>query len=183
MRKDRRPPRPQWATPGESDRRRIVSWEDPAPAAAAARDLSGLEFLGAMVAGRIPPPPIGALVGLELVEVHEGRAVFTLEPAECHYNPIGSMHGGMITTLLDSAMSCAVHTTLPKGTGYTTLDLNVTFLRPVTVATGRLRGEGRAVHVGSRVGTAEGRVTDTAGKLYATGTTTCVILPATQTGR
>lgn len=101
--------------------------------------------------------------------------MFACEPAEYHYNPIGTVHGGLASTLLDSAMGCAVHSTLPAGAGYTTLELKVNMLRPIAVSTGRLLCEGRTVHVGGRVATAEGRLTDEAGKLYAHATTTCML--------
>lgn len=143
--------------------------------AAAAREMSGLEFLQAVVKQELPPAPIAELMGFGSVEVEEGRVVFACEPAEYHYNPIGTVHGGVASTLLDSAMGCAVHSTLPAGAGYTTLELKVNMLRPITVSTGRLLCEGCTVHVGGRVATAEGRLTDEAGKLYAHATTTCML--------
>jgi len=139
--------------------------------------MSGLEHLEAIRDGRIPPPPIAELMGFELVEVGHGRATFAVKPGAQHYNPIGVVHGGLAATLLDSAMGCAVQSTLDAGTAYTTLDLNTTFLRPMTVDTGRVVCEATVVHTGSRVATAEGRVfSATTGKLIATGTCTCVIL-------
>ena len=140
-------------------------------------EMSGLEHLEAIRDGRFPPPPIAELLGFELVEVGRGRATFAVEPGEQHYNPIGVVHGGIAATLLDSAMGCAVQTTLEAGVGYTTLDLNVTFLRPMTVGTGKVLCEAGVVHTGSRVATAEGRVFSArTGKLMATGTCSCVIL-------
>ena len=115
-------------------------------------------------------------MGFALTEVETGRAVFECEPSESHYNPIGSVHGGVISTLLDSALSCAVHSTLPAGTGYTTAELKVNFVRPVVAATGRLRAEGRVIHAGGRLATAEARLTDAAGKLYAHAVGTCLVL-------
>jgi len=112
----------------------------------------------------------------QLVELEEGRAVFAVDPAEYHYNPIGVVHGGLAATLLDSAMGCAVHSMLPAGTGYTTLELKVNFIRAMTAETGRVRAEGKLIHLGSRTATAEGRVIDESGKLYAQATTTCLIL-------
>ncbi|MGO8949973.1 MAG: PaaI family thioesterase, partial [Ktedonobacterales bacterium] len=111
-----------------------------------------------------------------LLEVDEGRALFVVQPAEYHYNPIGVVHGGLAATLLDSAMSCAIQTTLPAGVGYTTLEIKVNFVRPITLDSGELRCEGKVVHGGSRTATAEGQLLDQAGKLYAHGTTTCIIL-------
>src|SRR6185295_14670962 len=102
----------------QPSRERTITWEDPLPAATSARGLSGLEYMRAIAAGDVPPPPIAVLMGFELVEVEEGRAVFAVTPQEFHYNPIGVVHGGLAATLLDSAMGCAVHSTLPAGTGY-----------------------------------------------------------------
>jgi uncharacterized protein (TIGR00369 family) len=138
--------------------------------------MSGLEAMRAIVSGEIPHPPIGDLLRIRMTEADEGRVVCTLEPGEDQYNPIESVHGGVLTTLMDSAMSCAVHTTLPAGTGYTTLEVKASFLRPVSARTGRLTCEGRVVHAGSRVATAECRVVDGAGRLHAHGTVTCLVL-------
>ncbi|MDQ4129342.1 MAG: PaaI family thioesterase [Actinomycetota bacterium] len=157
------------------DRTRTVRWEDPAPGAEAAREMGGLEYLRAMLGGELPGPPIARLVGFDLLEVEEGRAVFECEPAEYHYNPIGSVHGGLACTLLDSAMGCAIHTELPAGVGYTTVELKVNFLRPITTQTRRLLCEGTAIHVGGRIATAEARLTDESGRLYGHATTTCMI--------
>jgi uncharacterized protein (TIGR00369 family) len=157
-------------------RTRTVTWEDPRPLAEAGRGLSGLEFLQKIVDGEFPPPPLAVLMNFNIVELREGYAVFAVEAAEYHYNPIGVVHGGLAATLLDSAMGCAVHSTLPAGTGYTTLEIKVNFIRAMTAETGRVRAEAKVVHVGSRTATAEGRVIDAAGKLYAHGTTTCLIL-------
>jgi uncharacterized protein (TIGR00369 family) len=110
--------------------------------------------------------------------VERGRAVFEVVPAEQHFNPIGVVHGGLAMTLLDSAMACSVQSELPAGSGYTTLEAKINLVRPVTLETGKLRAIGKVIHVGSRVGTAEGRLEDASGKLYAHGTTTCIILGA-----
>ena len=157
-------------------RTRTISWEDPHALAEAGRGLSGLEYLRKIVAGELPRPPIGALMNFNITELSEGRAVFTVEPAEYHYNPIGVVHGGLAATLLDSAMGCAVHSTLPAGEGYTTLEIKVNYIRPMTSETGRVRCEAKVIHVGGRTASAEGRVVDESGKLYAHGTTTCIIL-------
>ena len=159
------------------ERTRTVTWEDPSIPAGAAASMSGLEFIRAIIDGEIPPPPIAALLGMSIVEVEPGRAVFELAPAEFQFNPIGSVHGGVLTTLLDSAMGCAVHTMLPAGSAYTTLELKVNFLRRVTSETGSLRCEGTAIHVGRTVATAEARVTDGPGRLVAHATTTCLLFP------
>ncbi len=156
-------------------RTRTISWEDPRVAAEAGRNLSGLEYLQKIVTGEIPRPPISELMNFGLAELSEGHAVFTVEPAEYHYNPIGVVHGGLAATLLDSAMGCAVHSTLPAGVGYTTLEIKVNYIRPLTTKTGVVRCVAKVIHVGGRTATAEGRVVDAGGKLYAHGTTTCII--------
>jgi uncharacterized protein (TIGR00369 family) len=138
--------------------------------------MSGLEIMRAIVTGALPHPPIGGLLRIRMTDAEEGRVACVLEPGEDQYNPIGSVHGGVLATLMDSAMSCAVHSTLPAGTGYTTLEVKANFLRPVSASTGPLTCEGRVVHAGSRVATAEGRVVDGAGRLYAHGTVTCLVL-------
>ncbi len=116
------------------------------------------------------------MLGFWIVEADEGRVVFELTPTEDVYNPIGSVHGGVIATLCDSAMGCAVHSTLPAGTGYTTAEIKISYVRALTAATGAVRAEGRVLHTGSRMATAEGFVRDAAGTLYAHGTTTCLVL-------
>lgn len=156
-------------------RTRTINWEDPHALAEAARGLSGLEYLQKIVAGELPRPPISALMNFGLAELGEGRAVFTAEPAEYHYNPIGVVHGGLAATLLDSAMGCAIHTTLPAGAGYTTLEIKVNYVRALTAETGIVRCEAQVIYMGGRTATAEGRVIDDSGKLYAHGTTTCII--------
>lgn len=159
----------------EEGRIRTVTWEDPKVGADAARKMSGLDYLRSMARKELPAPPIASLMEFEAVEVEEGRVVFAVEPAEYHYNPIGAVHGGLVCTLADSAMGCAVHTELPAGTGYTTLELKVNFLRQITTRTGRVLCEGKTIHVGGRIATAEARLTDEAGKLYGHATTTCMI--------
>ena len=163
-------------TEKDSNRTRTVSWEDPRPLAQAGQEVSGLEFLQRIVNGELPPPPLARLLNFDLVELGEGQAVFAVDPEEYHYNPIGVVHGGLAATLLDSAMGCAIHSTLPAGAGYTTLEIKVNFIRAMTAETGRVRCEARIIHVGGRTATAEGRIIDHAGKLYAHGTTTCLIV-------
>jgi uncharacterized protein (TIGR00369 family) len=144
-----------------------------------AREMDGLSFVRALLEGELPPAPIAELLGFAPVEAGPGRVVFQLEPGEQHYNPIGSVHGGVAATLLDSAMGCAVHTTLPAGTGYTTLELKVNFVRAVTAQTGPLRCEGEVVHGGGKVATAEGRIWEVdSGRLVAHATCTCLLLPS-----
>jgi uncharacterized protein (TIGR00369 family) len=166
------------AAGGEDARQRTVRWDDPAASQEAAGRLAGIQFLEAIRDGRLPEAPVSRLMGFALTEVEAGRAVFECEPSESLYNPVGSVHGGVISTLLDSALSCAVHTMLPPGTGYTTAELKVNFVRPVMTGTGRLRSEGRVIHVGSRLATAEARLTDATGKLYAHAVGTCLVLAA-----
>ena len=156
-------------------RTRTVTWEDPRDLAKAAQGLSGLDYLQKIVSGELPPPPIGVLINFRISELSEGHAVFTVEPAEYHYNPIGVVHGGVAATLLDSAMGCAVHSTLPAGAGYTTLEIKVNYVRPILAETGRVRCEANIIHVGGRTAVAQGRILDEKGKLYAHGTTTCLI--------
>jgi uncharacterized protein (TIGR00369 family) len=159
-----------------SSRSVSISWADPATLAQASRTLSGLDFLRAIRDGRLPAPPIAALLGFALTEAEPGRAVFEVVPAEQHYNPIGVVHGGLAMTLLDSAMACSVQTGLPAKTSYTTLEVKVNLVRAITSSAGRLRAIGTVVHAGRRVATAEGRLEDGNGKLYAHATTTCIIL-------
>lgn len=153
-----------------------VSWQDPRALAEAGRAMSGIEFLRAIRDRRLPAPPIAEVLGFRLVEVDAGHAVFEIQPGEQHYNPIGVVHGGIAMTVLDSAMGCAVHSHMPAGAAYTTLEAKTNLVRAVTAETGVLRAIGKVVHLGSRVATAEGRLVDGAGKLYAHATTTCLVL-------
>lgn len=161
-----------------AERTRTVTWQDPVAALPSAAGMSGLEFMTAIVEGRFPPPPIMITMGMTGGEVAEGKAVFFGEAGEFLYNPIGVVHGGFAMTILDSAMGCAVHTTLAVGERYTTLETKVNFVRSVTTDTGRVRCEGVVVHRGGRVATAEGKLfAETTGKLLAHGTTTCLVIP------
>src|ERR1051325_5605131 len=162
-----------------NERTRTITWEDPRALAKAAMGLSGMEYLQKIVSGELPPPPIGALLNFRIAELSEGRAVFTVEPAEYHYNPIGVVHGGVAATLLDSAMGCAVHSTLPAGASYTTLEIKVNFLRPLSTDTGTVRCEANIIYGGGRTATAEGKILDERGKLYAHRTPTCLIFRPT----
>jgi uncharacterized protein (TIGR00369 family) len=153
----------------------MVAWEDPAAGAGAAAEMSGLEYLRAIARGELPAAPMANLLSFDFHEIEEGRVVFECVPAEYHYNPIGAVHGGLACTLFDSAMGCAVHTMLPAGVGYTTVELKVNFLRPIDAKTGRLLCEGTTIHVGGRIATAEARLRDERGKLYGHATTTCMI--------
>lgn len=158
-------------------RSRTFGWEDPAISAGAVAHHSGLDFLREMEAGRLPAPPIAATLGFTLEEVEYGRVVFALEPGEEHYNPIGSVHGGVYATLLDSAAGCAVHSVLPRGTGYTSLDLTVKFLRPITVDTGKVRAVGTVLNSGRRTALAQAELYDSDDRLLAHATSSCMLLP------
>jgi uncharacterized protein (TIGR00369 family) len=142
------------------------------------KSLSGLDFLKGIVDGTQPSPPISELLGFHLVEVEEGRAVFEGVPDFHHYNPIGTVHGGFAATLLDSALGCSIFSTLLKGDTWTTLELNLNYVRPMSMDTGLVRAEGRIIHRGRTVATAQGELKDSAGKLYAHASTTCMIFPA-----
>jgi uncharacterized protein (TIGR00369 family) len=148
-------------------RQRTYSWTDPLLNSAELGRRSGLELLQAMGAGEIPPPPIMHTLGIESVEAEEGRVRVLMTAHEYHYNPLGTVHGGVISTLL--------HTTLPAGFGYTSLDLNVKFLRPVTVESGQLRCEATVVNRGRTTALSEARLYDGAGRLVAHATSTCLL--------
>lgn len=158
-----------------STRTRTFTWDDPLEMAATIAELSGLERMRQVIAGRIPAPPIARLMNIRLVEADEGLAVFEGVPEEYHYNPIGMVHGGFAATVLDSAMGCAVHTTLPAGVGYTTLELKLNFLKPLKSTTGLVRGIGTVIHAGRSTALAEGRLVSADGTLFAHATTTCLI--------
>ena len=158
-------------------RSRTHTWQDPVALASHVPELSGLEFLVRIAAGELPPPPIASLMGFEIVEAERGRVVFEAEPAEWMFNPIGSVHGGVAATLLDSCMGCAVQSVLEAGSGYTTTDLHVRYVRGMSLDTGRVLATGTVVHAGRRQATAEGKlVAEATGKLIATGTSACIIL-------
>ncbi|MER6675149.1 PaaI family thioesterase [Streptomyces sp. NPDC000983] len=158
-------------------RTRTYEWEDPSITATAVGSASGLELLREMIAGRLPTPPIAATLDFTLDEVEEGGAVFSMTPGEEHYNPIGSVHGGVYATLLDSAAGCAVQSTLPPGMGYTSLDLTVKFLKRITADTGRVRAVGTVVSRGRQTALAEARLLDERGRLLAHATSSCMIFP------
>jgi uncharacterized protein (TIGR00369 family) len=159
-----------------SEHTRTYSWEDPFAFLEQAVGLTGLEVMQKMAAGELPQPPIAATLGFRLIEVELGRAVFECEPAEYHYNPIGTVHAGLASTLLDSAMGCALVTTLPPATRWTTLELKANFTRAMTVETGTVRCTGSIVHPGRRVVTTEARLEDAAGRLLAHATSTILML-------
>ena len=141
-----------------------------------AMSMPGLEFLKAIIAGKMPAPPIARTLNYGLVEIEPGRAVFAGVPTTEHYNPLSCVHGGYIATLLDSAMGCAIHSKLEAGQFYTTLEFKVNFVRPVLETTGEVRAIGTLLHLGKRSATSEAKLVDAAGKVYAHATTTCLIL-------
>jgi uncharacterized protein (TIGR00369 family) len=160
-----------------TDRSRTFTWSDPLASLKAIAGRPGLEAMRAIAGGEVEPPPIARLLGMEIVEVERGRVAFALTPAEWMYNPIGSVHGGVAATLLDSALGCAVHTTLGADQAYTTADLQVRFLRPMSADTGRVIADATVVHTGRRLATAEARLTaEEGGKLLAHGSTSCLII-------
>ncbi|MBC8099146.1 MAG: PaaI family thioesterase, partial [Armatimonadetes bacterium] len=160
-------------TENTSLRTQTFTWEDPMIGAQAARTLTGLEYMTKLMRGELPAAPIAILMNMLAAEVEFGRIIFSAQPAEYHYNPLGIVHGGFAATLLDSALGCAVHSTLPMGVGFSTLALQVNYVRAITSATGIVYCEGKVIHGGRRIATAEARLTDGDGKLYAHGTTTC----------
>lgn len=152
------------------------AWGDPQALAAAGRERSGRAFWQAIADGELPPPPIGALLGFRVLEVGDGELRFALTPDERHYNPIGTVHGGIVCTLLDSALGCAVHTTLAAGVGYTSIELKVSYLRPVGLDSGELVAHGWVVKPGRRVAFAEGDVRDGGGRIVATASSSLLII-------
>jgi len=164
------------SSPATSRSRHLV-WQDPVPTAAEGAGMTGMEYMSAIVGGTMPPPPIAVTMRLRPVELEEGRVIFEGEPGEEHYNPIGVVHGGYAATLLDSALGCAVHTTLPAGVGYTSLGLEAKYVRPITRDTGRVLCEATVLYRGRKQATSEATLTAAdSGKLLASGTSTCMIL-------
>lgn len=156
-------------------RSRTVTWHDPGPGAARGRAVAGIDYLKAMIAGELPPPPIAALMQFDLVEAEPGKVVFTCRPDPSMNNPNGGIHGGLVCTLLDSVAGLAVHSTLPAGKGYTSIEINVNYLKAVRLDTGPVTATGTVVKAGSRVGFTEGVVTDASGAIVATATSTLLV--------
>lgn len=161
-----------WGEP----RSKTVTWYDPLVGAVAGAEMSGLDYLRAMLRGELPPPPIGGLMSFQLETVAEGDVVFSSEPDESVYNPIGVVHGGLVCTLLDSVAGCAVHSTLPAGVGYTSMEIKVSYLRPVHADTGKLLAHGWVVKPGRRVAFAEADVRAPDGKVIATASSTLLVM-------
>lgn len=160
---------------GSMKRTRTVTWDDPALGIPMAVALSGIEYLRAIMEGKAPAPPFAHLAGFEIESVEEGKVTFAIVPEECHYNPFGVVHGGVAATLFDSALGCAVQSLLPPAKTAPTMQLDINYIRPITISTGRVRCSGQVVHLGKRTATADGRLVDMDGKLYAHATGTFVI--------
>lgn len=141
------------------------------------KSVQGLDLLQGMIEGRYPGPPMAELLDFGASEIGPGRAVFVARPGRQHYNPAGTVHGGYAATLLDSAMGCAVHTLVPQGQGYTTLEIKINYVRPMFDTTGEVRCEASVINMGKTVATADGKLLDAKGRLIAHGTTTCMIFP------
>jgi uncharacterized protein (TIGR00369 family) len=157
-------------------RTRTITWDDPMDALTRGAGLTGLEFIRAIFEGKLPAPPITATMGFTGDTAEEGKVTFVGEAGEHLFNPIGVVHGGFAMTILDSAMGCAVHTTMAVGEAYTTLEVKVNLVRPITLETGPVLCEGTVIHRGGKVATAEGRlIAERTGKLLAHGTTTCLV--------
>lgn len=161
-----------------SNRSRIFTWEDPLAMFDQVLTLPGIEHLRAMHAGTMPRPPIMELLNYEVLEIEVGRVTFVMTPAEYHYNPAGVVHGGVTSTIADSAMAFAIQTMLPAGASCTTLELHVNFVRPLTANSGRVRAIGEVLHKGRTIATAQARVVDNNDKLYSHATCTCMIIYA-----
>ncbi|MFC8177651.1 PaaI family thioesterase [Rhodococcus sp. NPDC057297] len=161
----------------EHQRSQTFSWVSPREVLRQASKLSGSEVMQAVASGELPPPPIAVLMQFAPVEVSDGKVVFECTPSEAHYNPIGTVHGGLACTFLDTLVGCAAHTTLPAGVGYTSIDLNVSYLRNILDTSGPLIGTGTVTKRGSRVIFAEGSIVDKDGKLVATGTSSLLVIP------
>lgn len=164
-------PKQSWG----DQRSKVVSWHDPAPTTAIGLTMAGIDYLRAMVDGTLPPPPIAGLMEFDLASADPGRVVFTCRPDESFYNPIGVIHGGLVCTLLDSVAGCALHSTLPQGKGYTSVEIKVNYLRAVRLTSGPLTATGTVVKSGSRVGFTEAVVTDAEGAVLATATSTLLV--------
>ncbi len=165
-------PAATWGPPRE----KTISWYDPLAAAKQGAAMSGIDHLRAVCDGVLPPPPIAEHFDFRIVSVEPGDVTFTCTPDESAYNPIGLVHGGLVCTLLDSVTGCAVQSTLPAGTAYTSVEIKVNYLRPVHGEIGELHARGWLTKPGRRVAFAEGDVRDASGKLVATASTTCLIM-------
>lgn len=157
-------------------RERTFRWDNPLAGATEAKRLSGAEYFQAIAEGKLPVPPLVHTLDFKAESVERGVAIFSFEPQEFHYNPIGTVHGGVISAILDSAMGCSIHSLLPAGTAYTTLELKVNFLKAITIKSGRLRAVGKVIHSGSRTALVEAQLMDDNNTIYAHGVSTCMIM-------
>ncbi len=157
-------------------RQRLVTWEDPFEEAHAWSGMGGLEYMQAVMEGRIAVPPVWSLIGFRLAQVDAGHAVIEIEPAECHYNRFGIVQGGLLCVVLDAALGCVVHSVLPASAGFASLELNAVYFHPVSASSGRITCEGAIVHRGSRIIVAEARMMDGQGRLCARAGSTCMVL-------
>lgn len=158
-----------------SYRKRTYEWANPLELAELAKTMSGIEFLRGILNGKIPPAPIGATLDIKPLSIEKGKAVFEFVPQEFHYNPIGSVHGGVISTVLDTVLGCTVQSALPQGSVYTTLELKVNFIKAVALHTGKMTATGKIIHLGRSTALVEADLRDEEGKLYAHGVSTCMI--------
>jgi uncharacterized protein (TIGR00369 family) len=164
------------STPGWGDEQsRLVTWRDPIATQITAASMSGLAYWSAVADGHLPPPPIAQLIQMRVVDVEDGRITFAWTPDASMYNGLGMVHGGAVCTLLDTATGCALHTTLPEGAGYTSVEIKVNYLKAVTESSGTLMATGTVVKAGSRIGFTEANITDVSGNLVATATSTLLI--------
>lgn len=154
---------------------RTFHWENTAKGIEVIIGMSGLDYLNAMHAGTLPLSPLVQTLDFRVNSIEKGKVIFSFSPQEFHYNPLGSVHGGVISALLDSTMGCTLHSALEAGSGYTTLELKTNFIKTITIKTGLLQATGKILHIGSRTALLEAEITDDAGKIYAHGTSTCMI--------
>jgi len=166
----------------DTKRERTFSWDNPLTGATKAMQMTGLEYLHAMKDGSKPFPPLMHTLDFNVGSIDKGSVTFTFKPQEFHYNPIGTVHGGVITAILDSAMGCTLHSLLPTGTAYTTLELKVNFLKAVTIQSGQLKATGKVIHTGNRTALIEAQLTDGIGTVYAHAVSTCLIITAKTEG-
>jgi uncharacterized protein (TIGR00369 family) len=160
----------------EHDRKRTHKWANPLELAAKATTMSGFDFLNAILNGEIPPAPIAETLDFHPLSLEKGKVVFEFEPKEFHYNPIGSVHGGVISTVLDTVMGCSLQSALPEGLGYTTLELKINFIKAVSIKNGKLKSTGKIIHLGKSTALVEADLRDEQGNLFAHGVSTCMVL-------
>ena len=158
------------------NRERTFQWDNPLEGAKQALQMSGLDYLRAMGDGKIPFPPLLHALDFKPTHLEKGKVIFSFQPQEFHYNPIGSVHGGVISAILDSAMGCTLHSILETGSGYTTLELKVNFLKAITTKIDELHAVGKIIHAGGRTALVEAQLIDKDNTVYAHGVSTCLIL-------